>query len=131
MSRDPQPAVAEVVVNKENVSFLEGNLVRVWHLGVGQDRHHPLLVIHRLRWWNRKCQSLMFQKVAEMICVFVLSSRFLGFHSPYVGVVANKILKTVKLPSSNVIITTHRRNPEEEQQLHLYSFRKSLLWVCL
>ena len=69
MSRDPQPAVAEVVVNKENVSFLEGNLVRVWHLGVGQDRHHPLLVIHRLRWWNRKCQSLMFQKVAGMICV--------------------------------------------------------------
>ena len=89
MSRDPQPAVAEVVVNKENVSFLEGDLVRVRHLGVGQDRHHPLLVIHRLRWWNRKCQSLMFQKVAGMICVFVLSSRFLGFYSPYVGVVAN------------------------------------------
>ena len=48
MSSDPQPAVTQVVVHEEDVALLEGDLVRVRHLRVRQDGHHPLLVVHRL-----------------------------------------------------------------------------------
>ena len=46
------------------IAHLEGYLISIWHLGVGQDRHHPLLVVDRLRRRHRERQSLMFQKIA-------------------------------------------------------------------
>jgi len=48
MGRHPQPAVAQVVVDKEDVPGLEGDLVSVGHLGVGQHGHHALLVVDGL-----------------------------------------------------------------------------------
>lgn len=39
---DPKPAIAHVVVDKENVPLLESQLIRVGHLGVRQDCYDPL-----------------------------------------------------------------------------------------
>ena len=36
----------QVVVDEEDVALLEGQLIRVRHLGVRQDGHHPLPVVH-------------------------------------------------------------------------------------
>ena len=87
------------------IAHLEGYLVSVWHLGVGQDRHHPLLVVDRLRRRHRERQSLMFQKIAAKFghIFFNILSKL----SPYVRVVTNKILKAVELSASNIIVTTH------------------------
>ena len=41
-------AVTQVVVDEEDVALLEGDLLRVRHLPVRQDGHHPLLVVDRL-----------------------------------------------------------------------------------
>ena len=89
------------------IAHLKGYLVSVWHLGVGQDRHHPLLVVDRLRRSHRKRQSLMFQKIAADFCLGHIFFNILSKLSPYVRVVANKILKAVELSASNIIVTTH------------------------
>jgi hypothetical protein len=63
MSRHPQPSVAQIIVHKEDVARLEGDLVRVRHLGVGEDGHHPLLVVDRLGGRYRVRQPLVLQQV--------------------------------------------------------------------
>ena len=90
------------------IAHLKGYLVSVWHLGVGQDRHHPLLVVDRLRRSHRERQSLMFQKIAaKFLCFGHIFFYILSKLSPYVRVVTNKILKAVELSASNIIVTTH------------------------
>ena len=66
MGRHPEPAVAEVVVNEEDVAGLEGDLVRIGHLGVGQNRHHALLVVDGLGGRDRVLQPLMLQQVRDV-----------------------------------------------------------------
>ena len=88
---------------------LEGNLISVRHFCVWQDGHHPLLVIDRLWWRHREGQPLVFQQVTAIFFYSALLHLVLWL-SPYVRIVANKILQTVKLSASNVIIPTHRSN---------------------
>ena len=63
--RHPQPPVPEVVVDKEDVSLLEGDLVSVRHLGVGQNGNHPLLIIDGFWRWHRVHQPLVLEKITE------------------------------------------------------------------
>ena len=91
---DPEPAVTKVIVNKEDITLLERDLVSVGHLCVGEDGHHPLLVIDGLRRRHGEHQPLMLQEVAD------------------VGVVTNEVLETVKLPASDVVIPAHGRHTE-------------------
>ncbi len=63
VGRHPEPAIAEIVVYKEDVAGLEGDLVRVGHLGVGQDGHHPLLIVNGLGRRHGEGESLMLEQV--------------------------------------------------------------------
>ena len=65
----PQPAITEIVMHEEYVSLLEGDLVRVGHLGVWQDRHHPLFVIDGLGWRHWQGQPLVLQQVRDVSVV--------------------------------------------------------------
>lgn len=63
MSSDPQPAISEVVVDKEDVSLLKGELVGVRHLCVRQDGHHSSPIIDWLWGWYWIHEPLMLEQV--------------------------------------------------------------------
>ena len=48
-------------MDEEDVALLERQLVRVRHLGVRQDGHHPLPVIHLV--WGKSSSSNVWQLV--------------------------------------------------------------------
>ena len=64
----------------KDMFYLEGYLISVWHFCVGQDCHHPLLVVDRFWWWHRESQSLMFQQVAEKLIFILISHPPAGCH---------------------------------------------------
>jgi hypothetical protein len=80
MSRHPQPPVAQVIVHEEDVAGLEGDLVRVRHLGVGEDGHHPLLVVDRLGGRHGVRQPLVLQQVGY-VRVVAWGTQQRGVHS--------------------------------------------------
>ena len=89
------------------IAHLEGYLVSVWHLGIGQDRHHPLLVVDRLRRRHRERQSLMFQKIAAK---FLFWSHLLQHFEAFI-VVFNGLFRRGYLSFFKGIIRAYHPTP--------------------
>ncbi len=66
MSSDPQPSLANFIVNKEDVALLEGQLVAVGHLRVGKNGNDLLQVVDRLGRLDRPREPLVGEQVGRV-----------------------------------------------------------------